>query len=155
MTDDASTLKALSFAILTTNHACWTCNAQVPMSCLWVPNFTEHYEEDGEVGDSDEPTVLMFVESLSRPAQEQVVESAPWMRMATTRGSRTSYLANHCQVCGAVQGDFHVHGIEGPFGIELMTAEAATKLTVRHLDLPIEAQSAFAQAVWMEHIPLK
>lgn len=155
MTDNASTLKAPSFAILTTNHACWTCNAQVPMSTLWVPSFTEHYEDDDEQGESPEPTVLMFVESLSREAEIQVAESAPWMRMATTKNSRTTYLANHCQVCGTVQGDFHVHGMEGPFGIELMTSEAAKKLTVRCLDLPIEAQSAFAQATWMECILLK
>jgi hypothetical protein len=155
MSDDASTLKAPRFAILTTNHPCWTCDAQVPMSALWVPSFTEHYEDDDEPGHSNEPTVLMFIESMSRDALVQVEESAPWMRMATTKTSRTTYLANHCQVCGSVQGDFHVHGLEGPFGIELMTPEAATRLTVRHLDLPIEAQCAFAQATWMEHIHLQ
>ncbi len=51
--------------------------------------------------------------------------------MATTKGPGTRYLANHCQACGAIQGDFHLFGVDGPFGLVTLEKQGTGHISVR------------------------
>lgn len=146
-----SSILAPNFAVLTTKHECWTCAAVVPVSALWVPSFVERFDDSEELSIPD-PAVLRYVESLNLPATQHITAAAPWMQMATTKGSGTRYLANHCQACGAIQGDFHLYGVDGPFGLVTLEKRGTGHISVRYFDCPIEAAAGIAQATWIDEI---
>ena len=149
--DLSSVILSPSFAVLTTEHQCWTCAAVVPVSALRVPNFVERFD-DGEELSVPDPAVLRCVESLNLPAARHISAVAPWMVMATTKGSGTPYIANHCQACGAIQGDFHLFGVDGPFGIVTLEEQGTEHISVRYVDCAIEAVAGIAQSTWIDQI---
>lgn len=144
-----SSILVPNFAVLTTKHECWTCAAVVPVSALWVPSFVERFY-DGEELSIPDPAVLRYVESLNLPAAQHISAVAPWMLMATTKGSGTRYLVNRCQACGAIQGDFHLFGVDGPFGLVTLEKQGTEHISVRYFDCPIEAVAGIAQAIWID-----
>ncbi len=146
-----SSILAPNFAVLTTKHECWTCAAVVPVSALWVPNFVERFD-DGEELSVEDAAVLRFVESINFPASQHISAVAPWMVMATTKGSGTRYLANHCQACSVVQGDFQLFGVDGPFGLVTLEKRGTEHISVRYVDCAIEAVAGIAQATWIDQI---
>ncbi|HGM5443425.1 TPA: hypothetical protein ACKP0F_000139 [Stenotrophomonas maltophilia] len=149
--EPSSVILSPSFAVLTTEHQCWTCAAVVPVSALRVPNFVERFD-DGEELSIPDPAVLRYVESLNLPAAQHITAAAPWLLMATTRGSGTRYLANRCQACGAIQGDFHLFGVDGPFGLVTLEKQGIGHISVSYVDCAIEAVAGIAQATWIDQI---
>lgn len=149
-----SSILAPNFAVLTTEHQCWTCAAVVPVSALWVPSFVERFD-DGEELSVEDAAVLRFVESINLPAARHISAVSPWMVMATTKGSGTRYLANHCQACSVVQGDFHLFGVDGPFGLVTLEKQGTEHISVRYVDCAIEAVAGIAQATWIDQISAK
>jgi len=147
----SSVILSPSFAVLTTDHECWTCVAATSVSALWVPSFVERFDDGEELTISD-PAVLRYVESINLPASQHISAAAPWMLMATTKGSGTRYLANRCQACGAIQGDFHLFGVDGPFGLVTLEKQGTEHINVRYVDCPIEAVAGIAQATWIDQI---
>lgn len=83
-----SSILAPNFAVLMTKHECWTFAAVVPVSALWVPNLVECFD-DGEELSVANAAVPRFVESINLPAALHISAVAPWMVMATTKGSGT------------------------------------------------------------------
>ncbi len=151
LAEPGSIILSPNFAVLTTRHDCWTCREQVPISALWVPNFVENFD-DGEELSIPDPAVLRYVESINFPAAQHISAAAPWMVMATTKGSGTRYLANHCQACGAVHGDIQLFGVDGPFGLVTLEKRGTEHISVLAVDCPIEAAAGIAQAIWMDEI---
>ncbi len=149
--EHGSVILSPSFAVLTTKHECWTCTSVVSVSALWVPNFVEHFDDGDELSIPD-PAVLRYVESLNLPAAQHISAIAPWMLMATTKGSGTRYLVNRCQACGAIQGDFHLFGVDGPFGLVTLEKQGTEHISVHAVDCPIEAAAGIAQATWIDEI---
>lgn len=147
----SSVILSPSFAVLTTEHQCWTCAAVVSVSALWVPNFVERFD-DGEELSVEDAAVLRFVESINLPAAQHISAAAPWMLMATTKGSGTRYLANRCQACGAIHGDFHLFDVDGPFGLVTLEKQGTEHINVRYVDCPIEVVAGIAQATWIDQI---
>ncbi len=152
--DLSSVILSPSFAVLTSRHECWTCAAVVPVSALWVRSFVERFD-DGEELSVEDPAVLRFVESINLPAAQHISAAAPWMLMATTKGSGSRYLANRCQACGAIQGDFHLFGVDGPFGLVTLEKQGTENISVRYLNCAIEAVAGIAQATWIDQISAK
>lgn len=151
LAEPGSIILSPNFAVLTTRHDCWTCGEQVPISALWVPNFVERFD-DGEELSIPDPAVLRYVESLNLPSARHISAVAPWMVMATTKGSGTRYLVNRCQACGAIQGDFHLFRVDGPFGMVTLEKQGTGHISVRYVDCPIEAAAGIAQAIWVDEI---
>lgn len=152
--EPSSIILSPNFAVLTTKHECWTCAAVVSISALWVPCFVERFDDSEELSIPD-PAVLRYVESLNLPAKQHITAVAPWMVMATTKGSGTRYLANHCQACGAIQGDFQLFGVDGPFGLITLEKRGTEHISVRNVDCAIEAAAGIAQATWIDQISAK
>lgn len=149
--EPGSIILSPSFAVLTTEHQCWTCAAATSVSALRVPNFVERFDDGDELSIPD-PAVLRYVESINLPAARHISAVAPWMLMATTKGSGTRYLVNRCQACGAIQGDFHLFGVDGPFGLVTLEKQGTEHISVRYVDCPIEAVAGIAQATWIDQI---
>ncbi len=150
----SSVILSPSFAVLTSRHECWTCTTVVPVSALWVPNFVERFDDGEELSVAD-AAVLRFVETINLPAAQHIAAAAPWMLMSTTKGSGTRYLVNRCQSCGAIQGDFHLFGVDGPFGLVTLEKRGTEHIRVHAVDCAIEAAAGIAQATWVDQIPYR
>lgn len=112
---DEATLQAPGFAVLVSEGRCWKCAELTPMAAIWVPSYTEIDHEENDHLVSQDAAVLHYVGGLTEKLQDQVQAVAPWLRYAHTEGAGTTYLANHCQRCETVQGDWFVFGVNGPF----------------------------------------
>lgn len=67
---------------------------------------------------SDEPALLKSVKALDSQAQIFIQARAPWLRLAKSCTAGFAYWANHCQTCGALQGDHYLFGVEGHYGLK-------------------------------------
>lgn len=94
--------------------------------------------------------MLSFVSDLSADATAQVQAHAPWMRMAPTRTSGMTYLANHC-ACGAVQGD-HYLGEPGDTFFPL-SPDQVQALRFLPCEDPLEAEADPGSSAWMAQVP--
>lgn len=119
-------LVAPSFAVLISKGNCWKCGQTTPMATIWVPSYTEIDHEEGEHEACADAALLHYVERMTASVGKQVDKLAPWLRYAHTETYGAAYLANHCEQCGVVQGDWFVFGTDGPFFPQ--TAEAREKI---------------------------
>lgn len=113
-----ATLLAPSYALLLSQTTCYYCRGATPTAALWVPSFQEIDLQDGEVMASNEPALLKSVEALDSQGQRFLQAQAPWLRLAESRTAGFAYWANHCQTCGALQGDHYLFGVDGPYGLK-------------------------------------
>ena len=121
-------LTAPGFAVLISEGKCWKCAQLTPMAAIWVPSYTEIDHEEGEHLVSEDAALLTYVGGLTVEVGRQVLAEAPWLRYAHTDGAGATYLANHCQQCETVQGDWFVFGVNGPFFPQ--TAEEVARIRV-------------------------
>lgn len=112
--DEVAALICAAVYLLRAEGECYSCKKATPMFALMA--LPPMHEEGAEgFGDEDE---CMFREITEMPAnllQSIRANAGPWFRNDHSRTASTSYWMNHCQHCGAKQGDFFVHGPEGPF----------------------------------------
>lgn len=126
--EDEADIAAPRFAVLINEGKCWKCAQPTAMAAIWVPSYTEFDHEEGEHLVNPDAAVLKYVAGLTAEVHAQVLAAAPWLRYAHTEGAGTTYLANHCQRCETVQGDWFVFAVDGPFFPQ--TAEAVAKIKV-------------------------
>jgi hypothetical protein len=108
-------ISAPCFAMLIAEGTCWKCGQATPMAAIWVPNYTEIYRDEGEQETFDHAALLHYVVRMTASVSGQIAALTPWLRYAYTETSGATYLANHCQKCETVQGDWFVFGADGPF----------------------------------------
>jgi len=106
-------IEATCYALLQGETTCWKCSAVVPVTALWVPGFIDN--EDEEYPEEGGPALLKYVCALDVVTMARVQAAAPWFKHCHSHTANQSYLANHCQVCDALQGDHFVFGPDGPF----------------------------------------
>lgn len=125
--------RAERFALLTGPHTCYRCGAATRVSCIGLSD----YEELGEDGfERIEDSVLFTQLSEINPeAEAAVARLAPWLRFDTSRTTRASYLANHCEVCGTLIGAWFISEPGEAFFPE--TEEEVRRLTVNWIEQPI------------------
>lgn len=144
-------VRAPSFGILIGTATCHACKAPTPVARLWVPEHTYVFEPGDEPEQEPDPALLSFVSALSGAVSDQVRVHAPWMRMAPTRTSGMTYLANHCSGCGAVQGDHYLGEPGEAFWPE--TPEALHALRFQPCEGPLEAEADPGSSSWMDQVP--
>lgn len=114
----------------------------------WIGEADEGIDDDGPM--------LRETSSLPLPLANIVkTRTADRMRPDYSRTADKSYWMNHCEYCGAKQGDFFVHGANGPFWpnneSEMKAIEAV------HFDGPFTLQDpstaySGAMADWRDHL---
>ncbi|MHB1991392.1 hypothetical protein [Metallibacterium scheffleri] len=140
--DDA--IRAEHFTALRASMPCWKCGESTQVAAVWID-----HDLSGEAFD-DGPALLSYIGPLDLYTERQVLALAPWMRMAASATADTVYLANYCTQCDALQGDFLVHGVDGPF-FPQSEADIA-RIEVVAGEGPLRAEAALCQSSWMSRI---
>lgn len=112
--DEVAALTCAAVYLLRAEGECYSCKKATPMFALMA---LPPIHEEGAEGPGDEDD-CMFREIGEMPANllEAIKASAgPCFRPDHSRTAASRYWMNHCVHCDAKQGDFFVHGPEGPF----------------------------------------
>ena len=143
-------VSAPSFGLIFSVATCHACGATTRVGRIWVPEHWQTFEPGDEPELEVDPALLSFASNLPVAAMEQIREHAPWMRLAPTRTSGMTYLANHCD-CGAVLGDHYLGEPGEAFWPE--TPEALQTLRFRPCEGPLEAEASPGCSAWMAKVP--
>lgn len=141
-------LSAARYGLLLAEIRCYHCEAPTPVAAIWIADFEER--EGGEVIDSGEAALLAYPKWLDDGATVLIGTHAHGMRPAATWTSGITYWANHCRVCGAVQGDHYVGGVDGPYWPQNDGALARLRF-VRGTG-PLRAAGSTSQSLWMTRV---
>lgn len=141
-------VRARKFSLLVGRTACQCCQALIEVGALWLDEFEDL---DGQAMDPGGAATLSYMEWLEAKPLAACQERLPGLRMASTRMSGTTYLANHCLICGSVQGAHFVHGPDGPFWPD---ADESLAAGIRKFDfaVPLSAVASISQATWMDRV---
>jgi len=146
------TLNAPSYALLQAETKCWKCGQRTRVTTIWVPSFADAADVEGP---EDEPEIggaatLRHIEDLDDDVAAHVREVAPWLKPGYSETASATYWANHCPHCDALQGDYFVMGVNGPFFFQFRAeADALELISGRG---PLSANASAAQSGWMDSI---
>ncbi|WP_394687186.1 hypothetical protein [uncultured Xanthomonas sp.] len=143
-------ITATSYALLQGETTCWKCSASISVTSIWVPGFIDNQDE--EYPEEGGPSLLTYVSELDVATMVRVQAAAPWLKTNYSQTADQNYLANHCQVCDALQGDHFVFGPDGPFFPQGQAGVDQLKIIRGHG--PLMASASAAQSGWMELIKL-
>ncbi|MBN8884489.1 MAG: hypothetical protein J0I77_02105 [Rudaea sp.] len=121
------------------------------MSCVLVDGYDEQLD-DGEWERREERTLLSYIESINAEAATGISAIAPWMKMGRSETADTSYLANHCEACGALQGDWFLSKLDHAFFPQDL--EAARRLAVRPVAGHINVEASLSWSSWHDWLAL-
>lgn len=148
MTAPSPTLTAARHGLLLADIRCYHCQALTSVAAIWVADFEEH--EDGEVIGNGEAALLAYPKWLDEGVTRLIRIHVPWMRLAATKTTETTYWANHCQVCGAAHGDHYVGGVDGLYWPQ--DDEALARPTFVRGAGPLRAVGSSSQSSWMTRV---
>lgn len=149
------TLAAPSYALLQADTTCWKCGESTRVATIWVPSFTDTSDVEGP---EDEPEIggaatLRHIEDLDDNVTDHVREVATWLKPGHSETAETTYWANHCPHCDALQGDHFVMGVNGPFFFQHRAEADALELIPGRG--PLTANASASQSEWMDWIALR
>ena len=121
---------------------CWRCGNQVRVICL----FCEAATVDGEARDN------LVVSNMTDASESllNVLRAYPHFRPSHSRTADFAYFANHCERCGAMQGDFYLHSEPGGAFFPESAADAA-RITFMPIDVPIDCEGSEGYSTAMEY----
>lgn len=137
------------FAILTGQMECHACKAAMRVSCLMVPGLPDGREDDRF--HPEEPARLQYIRSLNSEAVDAWQQHAPYIQWMASQTAELSYLANACERCNALQGDWFLGEPDAPF---FPTTQAGINaLRCIWVDVPLRADAEVSQSSWMDKLP--
>ena len=120
---------------------CWRCKH--PMRVISLFCATGIVE-----GESCERFVVRTMTEASEALLE-TLRSFPHFRPSHSRTADVTYFANHCEGCGAMQGDFFLHSEPGgAFFPE--SRQDAERIVFTHIDTSIECEGSEGYSTAME-----
>jgi len=146
------TFTAPSYALLQATMICWKCGETTPVTTVWVPSFMD-FADVGEPEDEREAggaATLHGIHDLDKPVAGHVREAAPWLKLGHSETADATCWANHCHHCDALQGDYFVMGVNGPFFLQFRAEADALELIPGRG--PLHAHASAAQSGWMDWI---
>ncbi|SFK38056.1 DUF5710 domain-containing protein [Caulobacter sp. UNC279MFTsu5.1] len=116
-------LRSLEAYVVTAPRRCWRCEQiTIVAGFLMAPGFEDFsvWEDDldgqGRWGGGEGWCFAFYIDVLPSPIAAQAIMHAPRYRRVFSKTTQSSYWANHCSACGALQGDFHLfEDLGGPF----------------------------------------
>ncbi|CEE46283.1 conserved hypothetical protein [Xanthomonas citri pv. citri] len=144
------TFSAPGYALLQATMQCWKCAKATPVTTVWVPSFVDN---EGVEEPDDEPeiggtAILGYIKALDSGTAAHIQAVAPWLKPGRSKTASATYWANHCEVCGAIQGDHSVRGVDGPFFPQDQAGVDALKVIAGCG--PLSAQASASQSGWMD-----
>lgn len=145
-------LVAPSYALLQATTRCWKCSKAICVTTVWIPCFidnegVEELEDDAEVGGT---ATLSSIDALDPETAAHIREVAPWLMPGRSKTANATYWANHCDGCGAIQGDYFVMGVNGPFLPQTRAEADALQLILGQG--PLAARAFATQSDWTNWI---
>ena len=126
------------FAILTGQIKCQSCDATTRVSSLMLPGCLDGQEDDRY--SPEDPARLTYITSLNPEAIAAWQHQAPYIKLMESGTARLSYLANACEHCNAMQGDWFIGEPDAPFFPTTQAGMDALHCT--WVDLPLRADAA-------------
>ncbi|MEV5117975.1 hypothetical protein MRBLST12_000908 [Stenotrophomonas indicatrix] len=146
------TFTAPSYALLNSSTSCWKCGERTPVTSVWVPSFVDFadVEEPEDVPEVGGVATLRGIQDLDDQVAAHVRQVAPWLKLGHSETAQATYWVNHCHHCDALQGDYFVMGVNGPFSPQFhVEADALELIPGRG---PLHAHASAAQSGWMDWI---
>lgn len=118
-----SNLRSAETYVVTAPRRCWSCEQTTTVAgFLMAPGFEDFSVWEGDLdgqgrwGGGEGWCFAFHIDALPSPIAAQAIMRAPRYRRAFSQATRSSYWANHCSECGALQGDSHLfEDLGGPF----------------------------------------
>ena len=143
-----SEFSSARFAILTGKMQCHACMSPTEVSCLLIPGVSQGQEDDRF--DPEDPARLQYITDINAEALTAWQELAPFMRWMTSHTANATYLANTCEHCNALQGDWFIGEPDAPF---FPTCRAGINaLNCKWVEVPLRAEAEASQSSWMNEI---
>lgn len=91
---------------------CWKCSEESTVISLYSDNFYQYDDED-----DTEPafervnskSCIHYVDFIEPDIAIFIQKEFPFYKIGYSRMTDSEYWANHCEHCGVIQGDFHLH----------------------------------------------
>lgn len=136
-------IRSQSFYIAESKRECWKCHQITRVFGFILPSGFEALwvgdKPEDDVWDVyDEPTVLSYVTWLSEKPVNAMQSISKRYRVSFSKTTGSSYLANRCEHCDALQGDFETIE-EFDSSLSPASPESAKKILLRHYQQPFEA----------------
>jgi Domain of unknown function (DUF5710) len=131
-------IKATYYYIAETKNICWKCSQVTRVFGLLLPPDHEEFEED-EWERRNYRTLIHFVTYIPDAVQARMAGFTKHYRVDFSKTADGSYWMNHCEHCGAKQGDFPMYNEpEGAFFP--IDERAAALISLHRVDEPIAAK---------------
>lgn len=108
-------LRSRETYVVTAPRRCWRCEqATTVVGFLMAPGFEDfsvwedELDGEGRWGGGDGWCYAQYIDTLPSTIAAQAMTRAPRYRRVFSKATQSSYWANHCSECGALQGDFHL-----------------------------------------------
>ncbi len=143
-------ITATSYALLQGKSTCWKCSESIVVTAIWVPRFLDN--EDEEYPEEGGPSLLKYVSELDVGTMARVRAEAHWLKPNYSQTANQTYVANHCQICGALQGGHFIFSPDGPFFPRDQAGVDQLKVIPGHGTLMASASTT--QSGWMGLVKL-
>lgn len=110
-----SALTCAAVYLLRAEGECWVCKKQTRMFALMALPPLACHGYDAESADKDGPMLRTLSALPSSLVRAVTPLAGRVLRVDRSNTLDASYWMNHCEHCDAKQGDFFVHGPNGPF----------------------------------------
>jgi hypothetical protein len=140
---DEPNIRSKSFYIAEATRACWKCHRDTRVYGFMLPaGFEALYVGDSPEEDEwetyDVTTVLSYIGYLCESARNAMQAVTRTYRLSRSKTTKSSYWANRCEHCDALQGDNEtIDEFDTP--LSPVSREGAEKILLRHYEEPFEA----------------
>jgi hypothetical protein len=107
-----ATVRFHRFQLAVGEVECWTAPHTTPVFAIVAPAGSLAEDNDGDENEKEalhSPLLLTYVTRLSSDLDRAVRRAAPLYSLDNSAAAGETYRMNHCSVCGAKIGDFHLH----------------------------------------------
>jgi hypothetical protein len=134
------------FYVALNTRECWKCSQETTVIAIASNSFYS-MEDDNMQWSLQNHFSFLSMPTYIEPQLSLILEKVfPFYKIGYSRTVDGNYWANHCQKCGALQGDFHLHheAEAAFFPISTEECEALTLILIdSKFDVKVEAQTSY------------